>query len=212
MSPFPYPDLLAHLYAPAPGFRCYVNIDRSKTIAFTAAVTHQLGEPATEDVLKLLDELTGYAGEQLRSLIALHDGLKLYCDPNSESAGFEVFPVAEWAQRGHEMRGWYGEDDVNVVLPDWFNQGIVFGQVPESANYFVLGIRGNDAGKIFYFDHDDFHVSALFNDFQTLVDELIRDPVQFLIERGCYTIYFDGKTKQQWLPSVYVSDVRPLLA
>ena len=37
-------------------------------------------------------------------------------------------------------------------MPDWFHRGVVFGEIPHSANYLVLQPDGNQAGKVFYAD------------------------------------------------------------
>ena len=94
---------------------------------------------------------------------------------------------------------------VAAEMPEWFSSGVVVGQIPHSANYFVIGTTGEDSGKIFYMDHDDFVEEPIANDAESLIDGFLADTAQFLFDRGCYTRYSDGKTNRQWIPKHYVN-------
>ena len=91
-------------------------------------------------------------------------------------------------------------------MPDWFHRGVVFGEIPHSANYLVLQPDGNQAGKVFYADHDDFKTEAMAPSFEDLLTMIVDDPPGFLYQCGCFTRYSDGKTTIQWIPKEYVPD------
>ena len=90
-------------------------------------------------------------------------------------------------------------------MPAWLKKGIPFGEIPHSANFFVAGV-GEDEGKIYYADHDDFKESPIAENLDELLDRIRTDPAAFLYQRGCYTRYSDG-SDTQWIPKEYVSDV-----
>jgi hypothetical protein len=154
----------------------------------------------------MIDSLLGKAGGPFKLLYGLHNGMTLYRDSRSEAAGVTFFPVEEWVARSQTMRdelsamGWEKEQ-----MPAWLREGIAFGEIPHSANFFVVGV-GDDAGKIYYADHDDFTESPIAADLEEFLDRIRSDPAGFLYQCGCYTRYSDGKTDTQWIPQEYVSD------
>ena len=91
-------------------------------------------------------------------------------------------------------------------LPDWYYRGVVFGEIPHSANYFVIQPEGDEAGQIYYCDHDDFVTEPIASSFEELLNTIVNDPPAFLFQRGCYTRYSDGKTDIQWIPKDYIPD------
>ncbi|MEX2170981.1 MAG: SMI1/KNR4 family protein [Pirellulales bacterium] len=146
-----------HVTDPAPGFRCYNSRDKSAAPAFIARVKNHIGDPATPDAIAIISATCGPAALQLRNFAALHDGVMLYRDRKSEAAGISFFPVAEWKAKTDEMReSMVAMDFDEQEMPDWMQTGVVFGEIPESANYFVIQPSGSEAGHVFYCDHDDF--------------------------------------------------------
>jgi hypothetical protein len=197
----------AHLRDPAPGFRCYAAGDRSEKPSFLARVTHRIGKPGTAKAIEVVTKRCGAASPVLKRFVALHDGLLLYRDVKSDAAGVEFFKAAEWHSRTREMREsmtgmGFDEDD----MPDWFHRGVVFGQIPHSANYFVVQPAGAKEGRVFYCDHDDVDPKPIAASFEKLLKMIVDDPPGFLDRRGCYTRYSDGKTRTQWIPKEYVPD------
>jgi hypothetical protein len=207
-------DFETHLKHAAPGFRCYRCGDRSETPTFLALVRNRANPPADKVALSTIDKLLGAAGAMIKQFYARHDGVLLYEDTLSsrwsggefEAAGVAFFSVSEWQDKSAEMResllamGW-SEDD----MPDWLRQGIVFGEIPHSANYFVIQPSGEQAGKVFYADHDDFQADPIAGSFEEFVDSILADPADFLNRLGCYTRFSDGKTEIQWIPKEYVA-------
>ncbi len=195
-------EILSHT---SPSFRCYYAGDRTEQLGFTARVKHIFGQPATEKALAQLDSQLGDAGIVIRDLYAIHDGMTLYCDTNSDAAGFELFQIADWATQTAEMRESMDAMGMDVnEMPGWFSSGVVVGQIPHSANYFVIGTTNKESGKIFYMDHDDFIEEPIAKNAESLIAALLTDPAQFLYDRGCYTRYSDGKTNRQWIPKQYI--------
>ncbi len=208
-----------HVKDTAPAFRCYACGDHLERLNLTARISHDLNPPASAEALAEIESLLGEAGEPFKQLYGYHNGMVLYCDSQPTkapflgerqkesvfyAAGVQFYPVEEWPARSEDMRdqmGWL-EDS----MPSWLKEGVAFGEIPHSANFFVVGV-GEDADKIFYADHDDFRESPIAENLGELLDRIRTDPAAFLYERGCYTRYSDGNTDTQWLPKEYVSNV-----
>ena len=90
-------------------------------------------------------------------------------------------------------------------MTDWQRQGIVFGEIPRSGNYFLLPPSGEHGGQVFYDDHDGFHEEPIAGSFEGFLDSIIADPADFLYRLGCFARYSDGKTDIQWIPKEFVS-------
>jgi hypothetical protein len=207
-------DFETHLNHTAPGFRCYRGGGRTEEPAFLASVKNRMNPPADMLALSTIDNILGVAGAMIKQFYAKHDGVLMYEDSLSTrwsrgefvAAGVAFFPVSDWKKKSAEMRdsllsmGWSGDD-----MPDWIRQGIAFGEIPHSANYFVIQTSGEHAGKVFYADHDDYQPDPIAGTFEEFVDSILADPADFLNRLGCYTRYSDGKTKTQWIPKEYVA-------
>ena len=61
-------------------------------------------------------------------------------------------------------------------MPKWFNEGVVFGEIPHSGNYFVIQPKGEEAGQVFYADHDDFEPKRSPSPSRKLLDMIVNDP------------------------------------
>ncbi len=199
----------AHLRDPAPGFRCYACGDRSEKLKLLAPVKNVVGKPGSAKAIAAVAKTCGIASPAMKRFVELHDGVLLYRDSKSDAAGVEFFKAAEWHLRTQEMRdslAAMGFEEVD--MPEWFHSGVVFGEIPHSANYFVIQPAGDEAGRVFYCDHDDFKTEAVAESFEKFLSTIVNDPPGFLYESGCFTRYSDGKTDIQWIPKQYVPDCR----
>jgi len=199
----------AHLRDPAPGFRCYACRDRSETLKLLALVKNVVGKPGSAKAIAAVAKACGPASQVIKRFVQLHDGVVLYRDSKSDAAGVEFFKSAEWQSRTEEMRESMtamGFEEHDML--EWFHSGVVFGEIPHSENYFVLQPNGDEAGRVFYCDHDDFKTEVMAESFEEFLSMIVKDPPGFLYECGCFTRYSDGKTDIQWIPKEYVPDCR----
>lgn len=199
----------AHLRDPAPGFRCYACGDRSETLKLLARVKNVVGKPGSTKAIAAVNKACGATSPAMRRFVELHDGVLLYRDGKSDAAGVEFFKATDWQSRTEEMREsmtsmGFEEND----MPEWFHSGVVFGEIPHSANYFVFQPRGDEAGRVFYCDHDDFSTEPMAQSFEEFLMMIVDDAPGFLYECNCFTRYSDGKTDIQWIPKEYVPDCR----
>jgi hypothetical protein len=199
----------AHLADPAPGFRCYACGDRIAKTTILARVNNQIGRPASKRALATVLALLGESSPVLKRFVELHDGIVLYRDTKSDASGVEFFKAKEWESRTAEMQEsmqamGFDESD----MPDWFRVGVVFGEIPQSGNYFVIQPKGVESGQVFYADHDDFRTDAFAGSFEQFLELIVGDPPGFLYRCGCFLRCSDGKTETQWIPKEYVPDTK----
>lgn len=198
----------AHLLDPAPGFRCFASGDRSEQLDFLAAVENVVGQPGSAKVMASVTPLCSDV-PGLKHFVEHHDGVLLYRDTKSDAAGIAFHGAQDWPSRTEEMResmAAMGFEEGG--MPDWFHRGLVFGEIPHSGNYFVIQLRGADAGRVYYCDHDDFRTEPLAESFEDFLALVVTTPAEFMYQCGCYTRYSDGKSDIQWIPKEYVADYR----
>jgi SMI1 / KNR4 family (SUKH-1) len=197
----------SHLHVPAPGFNCYASRGKSNMATFLARVSNCIEPPGSKKALSVVTKLYGGVSAPLKQFVELHDGVLLYSDTNSDAAGIEFFKTAEWQSKTDEMRESISSMGFDLgEMPEWFQCGVVFAEIPFSGNYFVLQHDGDEAGQIFYCDHDDFKAKPMAESFELLLAMIVSDPPGFLYKCGCYTRYSDGKSDIQWIPKEFVSD------
>jgi hypothetical protein len=216
----------SHLRDPAPGFRCSAAGDESNSLAFVARVRHEVGKPGSVKAIGELAKQLRDASPALVRFYELHDGVVLYRDAMQlpfwrkwfkpadvlcDAEGVRFFEMSQWKSKAREMRNfWIDSGSDEADMPDWFHRGIVFGEIPNSANYFVIDPEGENAGTIYYCDHDDFATEPFAKSFEDFLGTIVDDPPKFLYETGCFARYSDGKTGKQWIPREYVADCSQL--
>ena len=204
-QPIPFADFLRHIADPAPAFRCFACGDENEEPVHVALVEHELEPPAGDAATEMLRELLGPAAAGVEPLYRQHDGVLLYCDAESDAAGFALFPIEEWTARSAEMReqlaemGWELDD-----TPLWLREGLAIGEVPFSGNFFVMHPAGADPHRVYYVDHDAFEDAPITANLEALLDWLSAEPANLLYQLGCYTRYSDGETDTQWIPAEYI--------
>jgi hypothetical protein len=201
-----------HLHDPAPGFRCHL-AGKDDDFAFTAKLVHQVGKPSGPAAISKLKRIFPKAPASLVNFYKLHDGMYLYRDTRPEfrsrsryAAAVLFYPIDAMEKQTQAMRAAYEEGFlVGPDEPGRLSTGIAFAEIFQSDNFFVFY-----SGKIYYCDHDGYSEKLFAKDFESFLKLIYSDPAGFLDKCGCYTRYSDGKTKAQWIPKVYVSDITKL--
>jgi hypothetical protein len=174
-----------------------------------ANVSNELNATADANALAEIELRLGVFAKSFQRLYGLHNGMTLYIDSKSSAADLCIFPIEDWENQTKGMAdqlldmGWEEER-----FPPWLPGAIAFGEIRESAYFFVVGTKESYAGQIFYLDHDDYVEEPLAQNLDVFLDMINADPAKFMYQRGCYTRYFDGKTDIQWIPKEYLSSSR----
>lgn len=172
---------------------------------FTAHVQHIVELPLSSEELKALKEQVG-AVPQLIAVYERYSSVRLYCDTIGDDSAFYLAHPGEWPDLKNEFKMWCDgltDNEKEELLPDWLEDCIVVGEIPQSGNCFLIPMSGNDLGKVIGFGHDGFEfvergsdVSAFLEYISTVDNELIEDILT-------YTRYSDGKSSIQWLANEY---------
>lgn len=189
-----------HIRDNKPGFICYPAGGREAP-DFKVEVNHLFKAGAKEESLQLLREKFSGDISELIAFYKLYNGVELYRQDDMPS--IEFFTIESMDERNEEWQEWFDmmeEDEIEEELFDFQKNGIAFGEVTSSGNYFVW-----HEGKVYYSSHDGEVEEPIADSFNQFLDLIAKDPASLLYDLGCYTRFSDGKTDIQWIPKEYVS-------
>ena len=188
-------DFLKHIEDPNPNFSYYKAGADDESAGFVLDVRNRISSGASEDELNDLSEILNENTNEIKTFYKLHNGIQLYCQ--DDNPAIEFFEISQWLDKNEEWKEWF-EDLEDDEIWDFQKEGIAFGEISFSGNYFVF-----NNGKIYYSDHDGGDDEPLANSFYEFLTLIVTDPAKFLYDLGCYTRYDDGKTDIQWIPKSY---------
>ena len=209
-----------HLSDPAPGFWCYDAGDRRQRASYLARLENRPGRPATEKELTRAARKLGESADDILEFYRRHNGLHLYhfidANTNGPPPRFRIlapaitfFPIAKWAAQTRTLTEAWQKMGLADFVESGYLDGVAFGEICLSGNYFVYSTSEMPRGKILYADHDEPGREPMADGFCQFLDLICHNPVQFLNAAGCYARYDDG-TGVQRIPAKYVADVSGL--
>ena len=191
-----------------PGFVCS-SPGANDGSQFVVPISILLQEAADNDALK---DLSGWIEDPLdefRDLYSVIDGAILYFDSKRRTEGLHLYSLCEWKLHTNQMRKRYLRDTDEFTGDIRFlTDSHAFACVPRSGNYFTVINTGDDSGKIFYVDHDDWQYEPFANTLTEFISRIVNDPARFLADVGCYAQFSDGQTDTKWIPEKFVSDLK----
>ncbi len=175
---------------------------------FTACVKHIVEPPALgAGSVALMRRIR--AIPQLVELYETYGSVRLYCDTIGDDSAFYLAPIEQWPYLKEGFSLWLEgltDSEKEELLPEWITSYVVFGEIPQSGNYFLMPMAGEKIGQVFEFGHDGFEfikrgrdVDEFLGYISTVNDALIEDILT-------YTRYSDGISDIQWLASKYLFD------
>lgn len=93
-----------------------------------------------------------------------YEHLTMYVDEQTGEAAYFLAGPSQWSELNDHFRPWLeglDEDEIADCLPAWIDQCIVVGEIPQSGNYLLVPISGQEAGRVFEFEHDGFEFLEL---------------------------------------------------
>ena len=167
------------------------------------AETHSELSSSSSEVLKEVEVIIGEISPDLVEFYRKYNGAFFHADKNNLSIALQLHPVNKWDELKSEMMDWYDmvdEDLLDEIDTDWLDDCVVFGEVPSSANYFVLVCNGANKGKVIYSDHEVAEPEVYANSFNEFLVKYLSNPVDEMMNLGCFTRYFSGNNNIQWIP------------
>ena len=132
---------------------------------------------------------------QLTKFYSNFGSLRLYCDSIGDASAFYIARPSEWLKLFFRFQQWVDglkKKEREELVPKWVDQSVVFGEVPNSGNFFLMAMTGAESGRVYEFEHDGFEFIerggdlSEFLEYLSVVDEgLIRDILT-------HTRYSDG--------------------
>lgn len=196
--------------APAPGFWCNEG-GQSPKERFLTRIEHILNPPASADDIANIERMIGDFATKVVEFYKVHNGFLLYKDMESGDGGVELFKVEDWESSTSDLKELYEhlEEDED---PDCILSGIAIGEIPASANYFVMPVDGPNRGKIFYVDHDGWYDEPFADNFDDFLLRLTKDPANLISEElGCFADYTDTESGLSGYPEEYLDDVTKII-
>lgn len=95
----------------------------------------------------------------LRAFYATFDSVLFYADAGSGDAAILIAAPAQWGELRDGFDGWTEHMDAEEreeYLPEWEASALVIGEEPQTGNYLLMPTTGEEAGRVFLFDHDGF--------------------------------------------------------
>lgn len=132
-----------------------------------------------------------------------YGGIDFHRECENGASTLCVHPVQSWGDLQSEMAEWFemmDEDELDECGIDWLENCVVFAEVPNSGNYFLMPLTGAKEGEVIYQEHDGMEPEEYANSFNEFLIKFLSQPAKQVEHLGCYTRYSDGKTKNQWMP------------
>jgi hypothetical protein len=141
--------------------------------------------------------------------------VRLYCDTISSdvighASAYYIAPPETWPELREGFEPWLEDlsgDERDELLPKWIDNYVVIGEVPNSGNYFLVPLEGEERGKVYEFEHDGFefieggkNLAEFLTSKSTVTEELLQEILT-------HTRYCDGKSDTQWLCESYHYDL-----
>lgn len=154
-----------------------------KTVAFRHVAT-----PPGE-----VDELPDVG--RLREFYGIFGSVLFYADEATGDAARQLAAPDAWAELDEHFRDWLFDDE---DLPEWVENCLVIGETPHSGNYILLAVDGDEAGRVFEFDHDGFEFTEAGADVVAYAAAMLRPDDARLTDFASHLRFIDADSDAQW--------------
>lgn len=178
---------------------------------FIAHIEHEVASPLTAgEIEKLRSLIPGVP--QLLDFYERFGSIRLYRDTTyhapwrGHSSAFFLAHPEQWAELKDDLLLWFDNldpDEEEDCLPEWFDDYVVIGGVPNSGNYYLVPLSGIEAGTVYEFEHDGFEFIKQAQSIVEFVAYIATPTDNLAQEISGHTRYFDGTTDTQWLATRY---------
>lgn len=177
---------------------------QKKEIELRHEVTSGLSNSELDSYASVLCEL-----DLLSDMLSRYSSVRLFCDTVERGSAFYIAHPNEWSELRTELTTWINAlsaQERAELTPSWLDNALVFGEVPESGNYFLTPLQGKLKGTVFEFEHDGFEFVKIANDFQEFLDHICTVTAGLISTIRSHVRYFDGVSEIQWIPISYLCE------
>ncbi len=172
-------------------FNCEQISDKSKKKA--VPFQHQYDAPVYSETIPELGKL--------RVFYETFGRLRLYfVEVSQESAAYIASPC-KWIALHGDFNDWIvslNEDEKTDLLPDWIDDCLTIGEIPNSGNYLLMPVTGDKVGHVFEFSHDGFEFIELASDLEEYVYKMIKPDATTLLGMAAYMRFIEVDPQKQW--------------
>jgi hypothetical protein len=138
---------------------------------------------------------------RLRDFYETFGSIEFYADLRSGDSARVIAPVSEWADLNEGFRGWFedmAEDEFEECAPAWIQTCLVIGETPHSGNYILVPTAGDEAGRVFEFDHDGFEFDEVAADVVEYVKGMLEPDARRLTDFASHMRFIEADSPGQW--------------
>ncbi|MFT7150885.1 MAG: hypothetical protein ACI82Q_002760 [Nonlabens sp.] len=131
---------------------------------------------------------------------AAFGSLALFFCPESDEAAFYIARPDEWPALEEDFSGWVDltDEDDQELLPAWFGDHFVVGEIPSSGNYLLIVTSGNETGSVYEFEHDGFEFIKLAASLDEFILKSLSPDVADFSAMASHLRFISNDYDQQW--------------
>lgn len=163
---------------------------QTKTVHFAHTVTPP-GDKAGLPAVGRLADFYGTFGSVL-----------FYVDALTGEAAKHIVHPSQWALTHDDFNDWIeqlDEQERAEILPEWIDRCTAIGETPRSGNYILMVLEGDEAGKVFEFDHDGFEFTERAADLVAYVQRLLDLDAGLLLDIASHMRFIEADQVQWWI-------------
>ena len=134
----------------------------------------------------------------LKEFYETFGSLTLYVHKDSGDAAFYIASPDQWDELTECLRDWADLDDEPELLPDWLDNCIAIGEIPQSGNYLLVPTIGAMAGHISEFEHDGFEFIDHASNIKDFVIKMLKPDSAILTHMASHMAFIEGNPMVQW--------------
>ncbi|MCG7988845.1 MAG: SMI1/KNR4 family protein [Candidatus Thiodiazotropha weberae] len=126
--------------------------------------------------------------------------LRLYVDEESEDSGRYIAAPDEWEELEEGYKDWIDmlEEEELEDFPSWIEDCLVIGETPQSGNYILIPLDGEESGCVYEFDHDGFELTKEAENIEVYIGKLINIDSQTLTNIASHMRFIESDPMIQW--------------
>ncbi len=163
--------------------------EQTKVVTFS----HVIGEPASSMEVPAMG--------RLQDFVDTFGSLLLYVDDQTGESAMHIASPSKWASLDSDFHDWIDQlnaDERIEILPDWIDGCLVIGEEPKTGNYILMPIIGDEAGAVYFFDHDGFEFTRKANNVIHYVQRMLSPDDRLLRDMATHMRFVEDDPMIQW--------------
>lgn len=137
----------------------------------------------------------------LKEFYETFGSLTLYYHKESKDAAFYIANPRQWSDLSEYFQGWVedlDEEEQEELLPDWLEDYVVIGEIPQSGNYILVPTSGEISGHIIEFEHDGFEFVDHAKNLYEFIETVLEPDCNLLTNMASHMTFIENDPMEQW--------------